>query len=84
MQQNGHWPERPIPLAPVPMISSAVGMSEQIVAHYCRFQDKRDTGKAALVMLAEPRGEEERRGNRLGVQISNLDRLPITLDRKLV
>ncbi len=35
------------------MISDAVGMSLKMVEHYCRFEDKRESGKAALVMIAD-------------------------------
>jgi hypothetical protein len=35
------------------VISDIVGMSIKMVSHYCRFENKRESGKAALVMLAE-------------------------------
>ena len=35
------------------MIADAVGMSVEMVAYYCRFENKRESGKTALVLLAE-------------------------------
>jgi hypothetical protein len=35
------------------MIGDIVGMSAAMVARYTRFEDKRESGKAALVILAE-------------------------------
>ena len=35
------------------MISDIVGMSVAMVERYCRFESKRESGKAALVILAE-------------------------------
>lgn len=37
----------------VPQISDIVGMSLATVQRYCRFADKKESGKAALLMLAE-------------------------------
>jgi integrase len=35
------------------MISDIVGMSIEMIQRYCRFENKRESGKAALVILAE-------------------------------
>lgn len=44
----------------VPQIGDIVGMSLATVQRYCRFADRKESGKAALVMLSE---EKKRRNN---------------------
>jgi integrase len=45
----------------VPQISDIVGMSLATVQRYCRFADRKESGKAALVMLDERRTAKERK-----------------------
>jgi integrase len=45
----------------VPQISDIVGMSLATVQRYCRFADRKEGGKAALVMLEERRTAKERK-----------------------
>jgi integrase len=45
----------------VPQISDIVGMSLATVQRYCRFADRKESGKAALVMLDEHRTAKERK-----------------------
>ena len=45
----------------VPQISDIVGMSLATVQRYCRFADRKESGKAALVMLADQRTRKERK-----------------------
>jgi integrase len=45
----------------VPQISDIVGMSLATVQRYCRFADRKEGGKAALVMLGERRTPKERK-----------------------
>jgi integrase len=45
----------------VPQISDIVGMSLASVQRYCRFADRKESGKAALVMLDERRTAKERK-----------------------
>jgi integrase len=45
----------------VPQISDIVGMSLATVQRYCRFADRKESGKAALIMLGERRTPKERK-----------------------
>jgi integrase len=45
----------------VPQISDIVGMSLATVQRYCRFADRKESGKAALVMLGNHRTARERK-----------------------
>ncbi len=45
----------------VPQISDIVGMSLATVQRYCRFADRKESGRAALVMLGEHRTAKERK-----------------------
>lgn len=45
----------------VPQISDIVGMSLATVQRYCRFADRKESGKAALAMLSEYRTAKERK-----------------------
>lgn len=45
----------------VPQISDIVGMSLATVQRYCRFADRKESGRAALVMLDERRTAKERK-----------------------
>lgn len=45
----------------VPQIGDIVGMSLATVQRYCRFADRKESGKAALVMLDEKRTAKERK-----------------------
>lgn len=45
----------------VPQIGDIVGMSLATVQRYCRFADRKESGKAALVMLDERRTAKERK-----------------------
>lgn len=45
----------------VPQISDIVGMSLATVQRYCRFADRKESGKAALIMLDERRTAKERK-----------------------
>ena len=45
----------------VPQISDIVGMSLATVQRYCRFADRKESGKAALVMLGERRTTKEQK-----------------------
>lgn len=42
-----------------PQIGDIVGMSLATVQRYCRFADRKESGKAALVMLAERRKKKD-------------------------
>jgi integrase len=46
-------------------IADIVGMSLRMVEHYCRFEDKRESGKAALVQIAEHRAKKNAQGTKL-------------------
>ena len=45
----------------VPQIGDIVGMSLATVQRYCRFADRKESGKAALVILSERRTAKERK-----------------------
>jgi integrase len=45
----------------VPQISDIVGMSLATVQRYCRFADRKESGKAALLMLSDRRTAKERK-----------------------